>query len=128
MGQITFKNGSIQFKGGTLTFLSYTPMVEPTVDAFWVYEGGKYKSKVSIRNNDTQIARMWYKIDNFPALGQYIDMDPLEIRTFTKEDTPFPPPYGTEIKGQAQATDPDPNNLRASSDTITDTASSTWGS
>lgn len=124
MGQITFKGGSVIFKGGSLKFLSYTPMLEPTVYAWWTYSGGVYKSQVSITNNDTQIAKMWYRINDLPPAGQYININPGETYTVVVDNSPIVPPYGTVIKGQAQAIDE--NGLRASSNTITDTASSQW--
>lgn len=118
MGQITFKGGSIQFKGGSLKFLSYTPMVAPTVDASWSKPSTNYIGKVTIKNNDSIIARIWYRINDFPAQGQFMNLSPGETFTYESYNSPAQPPSDTSLKVEAYARDID--SLKPDSEEVSD--------
>lgn len=105
------------------TALSYwhTPMANPTVKPFWLFTGGQYVSRVSITNNDTETANMWYRVNDAPSAGEYESIAPGETKTFTGEQYASMPLTNTQVKGEAQALDI--NDSKGLSSTVTNTAS-----
>ena len=118
MGQITFKeNGSIQFKGGSLTFLSYTPMTAPTVTVQWIYETGMYRAKVTIINNHEYDAILNYTVRLGATVETYtVTLTGLDNFTRSFYNLPKSPDNGFLFKVEAFIEDED--HVRPNSATI----------
>lgn len=122
MGQITFKeNGSIQFKGGKITFLSYPPMADPTVGVQWLYLAGeeRYVARVRITNNNSYAAILKYTATVGTTVDTYNEiLGPWEAFVDICYSEPESPDNGTTFKVEAFLEDASTSNPKPDSATV----------